>query len=208
MYSMYEKIMNLPLFKGMSFEAINQFAAKTPLSFSKFKEGEVILNQDTVCNTVKCLMSGEVQKTTCLFNNQIEISEKLKDGIVIGIEHLFGLNTRYGFTVRALNDCSIMEFSKKIFFHWLQTDKIILVNYLNYLSLAAQKDVDIIKSSEVNNTEMLLKVVIDMIKNKKAQDVSFKLIDFNIKNKISSSLEFLVSKRIINQISTDTYQII
>lgn len=171
MYSIYEKIMNLSLFKGLSYDSISLFVAKTPLTFSKYEVGDVIINPDCACKSVKCLMSGKVNLSVTVCMGHLKISQTLPEGIVIGLDHLYGMDTDYGITVSALESCSIMEFDKKQLMDLLKDNQLIMINYLNYLSLNAQINIDILKTNILTTPLDRLKYIVEVTTRNKAEEI-------------------------------------
>ena len=66
------------------------------------------------------------------------ISHELRAPEVIAPDYLFGLDTSYPFTLRAIENCGILQLSKNDYVEMLQSDKVFLYNILNYLSRNSQ----------------------------------------------------------------------
>lgn len=133
-------IMNLPLFKGLSHEQVSAFLEKTHVDFKKYENGDTIVDYSDRVGTIKCVISGKVSVLHRLGRNgSLRVVEVLEAGNVIGADRLFGMDTEYGSMIKAMGDVSVMEFSKEQYFGLLTTGNIFLLNYLNYLSLRAQK---------------------------------------------------------------------
>lgn len=138
MASMYEKIMELPLFKGIGEEQLNQMLEKTSIEFLKFADGELIKEAGSPVRSLDFILKGEVRNTYKLLNYEIEVDEIITDGGVIGATQQYGLDTSSFTTSRAKGDVSLMRIDKAQYMNILQSDKIYLLNYMNYLSAAAQ----------------------------------------------------------------------
>ena len=139
MSSMYETIMELPLFKGIGEEQLSQMLEKTSVEFIKFEDGDVIAKVDERVESLGFILSGRIRQTHYLKNFKIGIDEILGKGAVIGALHLFGLVTCYDSDIVALGKVSIMRIQKKDYMKILLTDRIYMLNFVNYLSAAAQK---------------------------------------------------------------------
>ena len=139
MASMYETIMELPLFKGIGEEQLSQMLEKTSIEFLRFEDGDVIANEFARVNSVDFILSGRIRNTFRLENFPIEIDEILGVGAMVGALHLFGLDTTYGSSAIALGKVSIMRVEKSQYMKILQSDGIYILNFVNYLSAAAQK---------------------------------------------------------------------
>ena len=169
MYSMYEKIMSLPLFKGITQEMVEYFIEKTPLLFTKFKEGDIILKRHEKCNSLKCLITGKASITHYLFDNKLEIIETIDGEFIFGSENLFGIDNKSQCCVRAVEECSVMEFTKKDYLKLLHNNNILLLNYLNFLSRNTQKFYGLISEMNWQNP---IRAMIDLIQAITNRDAS------------------------------------
>lgn len=142
MLSMYELIMDLPLFKGISSDHVSQFLEKTQISFTRCKKGDIIYREGDPCIDVCYLISGSLKLNHRFAGGDCLISEFVAEGSVLSVDRLFGMNTYYADTAEALSNVSIMRFPKDQYLRLLSTDPIYLMNALNYLSLRAQRPVD------------------------------------------------------------------
>lgn len=139
MPSMYETIMELPLFKGIGEEQLSLMLEKTSVEFLKFEDGDVISQADEIVSGVNFILVGRVRRTYMLDNFSLGIDEILGKGAVIGALHLYGLDTKYTATSTALGRVSIMRISKADYMNILLSDRIYMLNFVNYLSAAAQR---------------------------------------------------------------------
>lgn len=144
---MYETIMDLPLFKGVSKDQVSNFLAKTHLQFLNYKSGETILTPDESCVSLRYILTGDARITHSSPDGTLTIAETATTGTVLGADRLFGLNREYGIRVTALSPVSVMEFSKEQYMNLLNSDRIYMFNLLNYLSLRAQRPADLLLSS-------------------------------------------------------------
>ena len=139
MESMYDKLMELPLFQGVSRAQLSLLVEKTPFHFIKYEQGQQIIATNDVCTHIKFVITGDVRIDMPSANKRIIVSETLSGPDVIGPDYLFGRNTFYPFSVTALNDCGILQILKSDFTNILMSDKIFLFNMLNVLSRNSQK---------------------------------------------------------------------
>lgn len=147
MATMYETIMNMPLFKGLSFDQVSAFVEKTHLEFKKYSPGDKIVSKGEEPKGVKCVVSGRLKVVQSFGeNDSLKIVAIMPSQIVIGVERLFGMNTRYNNDIYAQEAVSIMEFSKEQYVSLISSNKILLLNYLNYLALLSQRTDEIYSS--------------------------------------------------------------
>ncbi|MCH5227857.1 MAG: cyclic nucleotide-binding domain-containing protein [Muribaculaceae bacterium] len=139
MPSMYETIMELPLFKGIGEEQLSMMLEKTSMEFLKFEDGHIIARPEENVRAVDFILSGRVRKTYTLENFKISVDEILGKGSVLGALNLFGMETRYCASCVALGNVSLLRIEKNQYMNILQADKIYMLNFVNYLSAAAQR---------------------------------------------------------------------
>lgn len=141
MMTMYEKLMMLPIFKGMNPEHMSAFIEKTHLEFNTYEAGSVIVSRGEECDTLHCILSGRVQCIYPLAGDKVRLAAEYNGGKVIGLDRLYGMDTRYGVVVKALEECGTMSFSKSQYMSLIQANQICTMNYLNMLSYRCQRAV-------------------------------------------------------------------
>lgn len=142
MDSMYEILMGLPLFNGVSRERISEVVGRAPFHFLKYLEGEKVIEPGEAYTHIKFVISGAVRSTITSPNGRFQVSQTLQAPNVIAPEFLFGRNTSYPAEVVALEPAGIMQIAKTDYVDILNADKVFLFNFLNTLSVNAQKAID------------------------------------------------------------------
>lgn len=145
MTTMYEMIMDLPLFKGVGKDHISLFLEKTNIGFRNYNGGEILADIGEAVRMVRFVISGEINIIHRLEDVGVTVEERTGFGKVLGADRLFGLDTGYPYRAVAATRTSIMEFSKEQYINLLHSDNIYMLNFFNYLSLRAQRPVDAIK---------------------------------------------------------------
>lgn len=142
---MYETIMALPLFKGVSKDLVSIFLEKTHVEFVNYTAGEDIIVKGESCDIVRFVITGSVKVRVTNHIGNLSITEHCHTGTVLAPEYLFGLDVTYPYDVKAIGDVSIMQFSKEQYINLLQSNTIYMLNYLNYLSYHSQRPIHAIK---------------------------------------------------------------
>jgi CRP-like cAMP-binding protein len=142
MNQMYEILMGLPLFKGVSHDKISEIVEKAKFHFLKYDEGSVIINAHEPCTHIKFIISGSVRSSIANDNGKFKVSETLHAPCVIAPEFLFGKAQRYPNSVVANEATGVLQISKNDYMKILNTNEIFLFNFLNTLSMNAQKAVE------------------------------------------------------------------
>lgn len=140
--SMYENLMGLPLFNGVSYNRISEIVGNTKLSFLKYLPGESIVKAGAPCTDLMFVIGGKVRLTISNNNDRFYLRQTLEAPSVVSPDFLFGRNTLYPASVSAIDTVSIMQIAKSDFISIIRTDEVCLFNYLNFISTNAQKAID------------------------------------------------------------------
>lgn len=140
--SMYESLLTLPLFKGLSYTRLSEIVGNTRLAFLKYLPGETILTAGEPCSQIKFVIKGDVRLTISNSTDRFRVSQTLRAPALISPDFLFGRHTMYPGTAKAIDTVSIMQIDKADLIRLLQSDEIFIFNYLNMLSTNAQKAID------------------------------------------------------------------
>ncbi|MDE6321635.1 MAG: Crp/Fnr family transcriptional regulator [Muribaculaceae bacterium] len=136
---MYEILLGLPLFSGVSHERLSQVVGMTKFHFLKYLPGETIVNAGDPCTHIKFIISGEARFTVSNNDGRFLVSQTLSAPEVIAPECLFGTVTQYPCSGVAITPTGILQITKADYLKILNLDQIFLFNYLNVLSMNAQK---------------------------------------------------------------------
>lgn len=146
---MFETIMDLPLFKGVSKVQVANFVEKTHIDFRKIAAGEEFISPDSVCKELIFILTGE-SVVTYQSEDGLAISQICGSGSVLGAYRLFGLFHEYGFQAVGKSEVGIMSFDKDQYINMLQSEHIYLLNVMNYLSVKNQRLINAMLSPNQN----------------------------------------------------------
>ena len=142
MDSMYDILLSLPLFKGVSLPRIFELIGSSRFHFLKYLQGEKIVDEGDRCTHIKFIISGSARSTISNSNGRFRVAQTLSAPDVIAPEYLLGLTPFYPCDVIALEPVGIMQIEKQDYIRMLESDEIFLLNYTNLLSMKAQRAVD------------------------------------------------------------------
>ena len=172
MDSMYDILMDLPLFRGVSHERIQNIAGTTKLHILKYLAGENIVMPVQACTHIKFIISGHVRSAITNVGNRFTVSQTLSAPDVIAPEFLFGRTTRYPCTATAIDTVGILQIDKNDYLRILVSDRIFLYNYLNILSMNAQKSIDGILSFTTGSVDERLAYWIIALTQSRGSDIT------------------------------------
>lgn len=153
MDSMYEILMRLPLFNGVSHERISEIVGMAKFHFLKYLPGETIVTAGEPCTHIKFIISGKARLHIANADNRFRVSQSLEAPDVIAPEYLFGKATNYPCTAEAIEATGILQISKSDYMRILNVDQIFMFNFLNILSMNAQKSIDGVLSLTTGSLE-------------------------------------------------------
>lgn len=153
MDQMYQLLMGLPLFSGVTYEKMLEIIGSTKFHFLKYLPGEIFIQEGDPCTHLKFIISGSARVSIANSDRRFVVSQTLTAPEVVAPEYIFGRSTMYPCTVTALEATGVLQISKPDYMKILHSDSIFLINYLNLLAMNAQKAVDGILSIATGSLE-------------------------------------------------------
>lgn len=141
MDSIYDVIKQLPIIQGVDSKRLSDILEKTKVEFRNYADGESILTRGSEPQEVIYLISGNAFRRWSSPNFEIALSEKLMPYTLIGGGYFYGIDKRVPYNVVSAGAATMFCFPKVQLLRLLQSDQVLLINYLNYLSLRAQRPV-------------------------------------------------------------------
>lgn len=169
---MYQQLMQLPLFQGVSTEKITELVEKLPFHFLKFRNGEQILAAGEPCTHVKFIVSGRVRLDIPCTHLKVSMRQTLSTPHVLAAECLFGRDTVYPYTAVADGACGILQLLKSDYIKMINTDKVFLFNILNYLSTGSQRSMSSVISLKNGSVAERLAMIVDTLAVVNASDIT------------------------------------
>lgn len=136
---MYDLLLELPIFQGLSHEQLTQILEKVPFHFKKYRPNEYITKAGDPCNEVCFLLSGRVRMITPTYRDTILIAEDFEAPHTIPFYYLFGRETSMRSSIYAQGQVGVMTLDKNNFLKMIENNRLMLINVLNILSSHAQK---------------------------------------------------------------------
>ena len=137
METMFDTLLQLPLFQGLCHEDFTSILEKVKLHFVKHKVGETIQESGTPCTKLGFLLKGEVSAVTT-YNDLYTFVEQIQAPYLIEPHSLFGLNTVYASSYVAQTKVHTVSINKEFVLNELFNYEIFRLNYMNIVSSRAQ----------------------------------------------------------------------
>ncbi len=139
METMYETLLQMPLFQGLGEGEITKIIGKVKLHFQKYKAGSVILRSGDPCNNLTFLLKGELMLESTDMDNKFVLKEHEEAPDLIELFSLFGICTNYFSTYTAETDVDLISIDKSFILSELDRYDIFRLNLRNILSNRAQQ---------------------------------------------------------------------
>lgn len=75
METMFDTLLQLPLFQGLAQEDFTRILEKVKLHFTKHKPGELLLKEGTSCHELVFVLKGEVASSTSSVDSSYSFTE-------------------------------------------------------------------------------------------------------------------------------------
>ena len=207
---MYQQLMQLPLFQGVSTEKITASVEKLPFHFLKFRNGEQIFAAGDQCSHIRFIVSGRVRLETPCDHLRVSLLQTLETPHVLAAEYLFGRETTYPYAAFADGPCGILQLRKSDYIKMLAFDKVFLFNILNYLSSGSQRNTASILAIKDGSVVERLAMIVDALTVTGATDVAvrFKQKDLCVllgtqRTTLIASLDKLADEDIVEYTSNE-----
>lgn len=210
MDSMYEILLGLPLFKGVSRERLSEVIGSVKFHFLKYLPNDTIVSAGEPCTHIKFIISGSTRLTIANNDSRFLVSQTLSAPDVIAPECLFGTVTSYPCSGVAIEPTGILQISKADYLRILNMDQIFLFNYLNILSMNAQKATHGILAITTGNLEERIAVWILALTQRRGTDITLACRQRSLyslfgvqRTSLKATLESLQERNIITYSSSE-----
>lgn len=137
-FTMYDTLLQLPIFQGISRSDLTIILDKVKLEFLKYEAGEKIVSQGERCDALYFLLNGEMIAQTLSSASAFTFSEYLPAPFVIEPSSLFGLHNNFACSYVASSEVNLLKINKLYIYSELSKYDIFRINYLNIISTRVQ----------------------------------------------------------------------
>ena len=136
---MYNTLLQLPLFQGMSHTELSEVVEKVKLHFLKIGAKKKRFSQGESCNKLVFLLSGELTSETQAPCGTFSLVETFDKPQIIEPHSLFGKRPSYKATYTAKDEVSLLTIDKQYIYGVLDKYEVFRMNLLNLLSNKAEQ---------------------------------------------------------------------
>ena len=136
---MYDTLLSLPLFQGMSQADFNSLLQKVRLDFVRYEEGSTIISAGERCKCFAFLINGTVESSRNGMEGNLTYMEQIDAPFLIEPYSMFGRAGCYQRSYTATTPCSFLMVDKQYIYTELGKYNICRMNLLNILSGRVQQ---------------------------------------------------------------------
>lgn len=136
---LYDKLLRIPLFTGMSNDEMERVMSRTCLDYRKVREGGVIARQGERCAQLFLLTDGTVETTAESEGRQYAVTEWTHAPALLDATCVFGVAQRFAHTMRATTNASLITLGKTELLKLAADSLIFRINLINILATTLQK---------------------------------------------------------------------
>lgn len=151
--TMYDTLLQLPLFQGLCKNDFTNIIGKVKLHFRKYEANQTIVEQGDSCTKLIFLLNGEITSLSTDEQHSYSLQETFGSPFVIEPYSLFGMQPRYTATYKANADSNLVTIDKTFVLSELNNYEIFRINYLNILSNRGQIAYDKLWNSHIGGTK-------------------------------------------------------
>lgn len=136
---LYNNLLALPLFLGMSRNDLQAMVGATKLDFIKLPTSTTIAKDGDLCEKLYFLLKGDIMVITTANDHGYTIEENISEPNMFQPERIFGLTPCFTHSYTTKTECSLMSITKKDIMKLSDKYEICRLNLLNIISTRAQK---------------------------------------------------------------------
>lgn len=131
---MFQTLTLSPFFRGLSTNELEGIFKRISHSVKSYSKGQIIAQRDDEVRNLCIVVEGAVKGEMVDFSGKVLKVEEIQAPNPIAHAVLFGDKNRFPVDVIALTDCRMLYISKPDVVRLLQTNEVILNNFLNAIS--------------------------------------------------------------------------
>lgn len=135
----YDKLLRLPLFTGMSLDELQRIMSKTKIDFGKYEEGSAIVRKGEKCSRLLIVVDGTVESFAESDDGSFSLSELLHAPVILQQNAIFGRFQEFTRTVKAVSKVSTITLDKTEIQSLISKSMVFRLNLLGTFSTVLQK---------------------------------------------------------------------
>ena len=135
----YDRLLQFPLFQGMSRDDLEIVAGHTRFGFQKVTAGRQIIHAGDPCTHLYFLINGTLKIETFSDDSRYSVIEQMSSPYILQQESIFGYYQRYTHNFYALTDANFLTLDKEEVVRLSEDFLVFRLNLMNHLATQTQK---------------------------------------------------------------------
>ena len=135
----YDRLLQFPLFQGMSRDDLEIVAGHTRFGFQKVTAGRQIIHAGDPCTHLYFLINGTLKVETFSDDSRYSVTEQMSSPYILQQESIFGYYQRYTHNFYALTDANFLTLDKEEVVRLSEDFLVFRLNLMNHLATQTQK---------------------------------------------------------------------
>lgn len=150
---MYDTLLQLPLFQGMSKAELSEVIEKVKFHFLKYADKEILFSQGEVCGKLVFLLSGDLVAETTAPCGTFSFEEVIEHPTIIEPYSLFGKSQTFNSTYTARGDVGVLTIDKQYIYTELDRYEVFRMNFFNLLCSKVEQQHEYVWSIDAQQLE-------------------------------------------------------
>ena len=204
---------NVSLFKGLNPQEISDCLRKIDFKIKDYKKNEIVFFRGDILKQVIIIINGTTHGEMQKFNGDTIVINQMKSGEVLASAFLFGNDNIFPVDLVTLENSKFLLFDKEKYLNLIQSDKRLLLNFINEISNKSQLLSKRIWFNFTHKTieEKILSYINENAKNNKIKflpSISALAKKFEVtRPALSREISNLCKKKILTKIENNIYSI-
>ena len=204
---------NVSLFKGLNPQEISDCLRKVDFKIKDYKKNEIVFFRGDILKKVIIIINGTTHGVMQKFNGDTIVINQMKSGEVLASAFLFGNDNIFPVDLVTLENSKFLLFDKEKYLNLIQSDKRLLLNFINEISNKSQLLSKRIWFNFTHKTieEKILSYINENAKNNKIKflpSISALAKKFEVtRPALSREISNLCKKKILTKIENNIYSI-
>ena len=135
----YDRLLQFPLFQGMSRDDLEIVAGHTRFGFMKVAAGRQVISAGDPCTHLYFLINGTLKIETFSDDSRYSVVEQMSSPYILQQESIFGYYQRYTHNFYALTDANFLTLDKEEVVRLSEDFLVFRLNLMNHLATQTQK---------------------------------------------------------------------
>lgn len=137
--NMYDKLLQLPLFQGMSEKDWSHVVGHTRFDFERLGAGVTTIREGDRCTSICFLIKGQLFGESVADDHSYKVIETYHAPFILQPENLFGLTQRYSQSFTTSTPCELLRINKEDVLKISDNFEVFRINLLNIITTYAQR---------------------------------------------------------------------